>query len=103
MTLPLSLGHLPFFPSGLTWVLAPSTPLDEADNEQDQNKECDGTHEPDEPALGGDVGLVVGVSWERQSTGVGERKWGRWGKARLDYRPSGIQCSGQHAGPLPCC
>lgn len=47
----------------LTWVLAAATPLDEADDEQDQHQEGDGAHEPNEPALGGDVGLVVGVSW----------------------------------------
>lgn len=46
-----------------TWVLATSTPLDETDDKQDQHQEGDGTHEPNEPALGGDVGLVVGVSW----------------------------------------
>lgn len=48
----------------LTWVLAASTPLDEADDEQDQHQERNGTHEPDEPALGGDVRVVVGVSWQ---------------------------------------
>lgn len=47
----------------LTWVLAASTPLDETDDEQNQHQEGDGAHEPDEPALGGDVRLVVGVSW----------------------------------------
>ena len=52
-------------PLTLTWVLATTTPLDEADDEQNQHQEGDGTHEPDEPALGGDVSLVVGVSWGR--------------------------------------
>lgn len=49
----------------LTWVLAAPTPLDETDDEQDQHQEGDGAHQPDEPALGGEVGLgpVVGVSW----------------------------------------
>lgn len=51
-------------PPPLTWVLATSTPLDKADNEQDQHQKGDGTHEPDEPALGGDVCLVIGVSWQ---------------------------------------
>lgn len=46
-----------------TWVLAAPTPLDETDDEQDQHQEGDGTHEPNEPALGGNVCLVVGVSW----------------------------------------
>lgn len=45
-----------------TWVLATTAPLDETDDEQDQHQEGDGAHEPDEPALGDDVGLVVGVS-----------------------------------------
>lgn len=50
--------------SQLTWVLAAATPLDEADDEQDQHQEGDGTHESDEPALRGDICLVVGVSWQ---------------------------------------
>lgn len=54
-------SHLP---PHLTWVLAATAPLDEADDEQDQHQKGDGTHEPDEPALGGDVCLVIGVSWQ---------------------------------------
>lgn len=54
-----------------TWVLAASTPLDETDDEQDQYQQGDGAHEPDEPALGSDVCLVVGVSW--------------WGRARSKH------------------
>lgn len=48
----------------LTWVLAAAAPLDEADDEQDQHQKGDGTHEPDEPALGSDVCLVIGVRWQ---------------------------------------
>lgn len=53
----------PTHPMHPTWVLATSTPLDETDDKQDQHQEGDGAHEPNEPALGGDVGLAVGVSW----------------------------------------
>lgn len=50
--------------SGLTWVFPTATPLDEADDEQDQNDEGDGTHQADEPALGRNVHLVyVGCRW----------------------------------------
>lgn len=45
----------------LTGVLAAATPLDETDDEQDQHQQGDGTHESDEPALGGNVCLIVGV------------------------------------------
>lgn len=45
----------------LTGVLAAATPLDETDDEQDQHQQGDGTHESDEPALGGNVRLIVGV------------------------------------------
>lgn len=43
---------------GLTWVFAPATPLDEADDEEDQYDEGNGTHQANEPALGGYVHLV---------------------------------------------
>lgn len=45
----------------LTCVLPSSTSLNEANNEQDENEQCDGAHESDEPALCGDVGVVVTV------------------------------------------
>lgn len=48
--------------SGLTWIFAPTTPLDEADDEEDQYDEGDGTHQANEPALSGYVYLVY-VSW----------------------------------------
>lgn len=60
---PLALSPKPAPLTHLTWVLAASTPLDETDDEQGQHQEGDGTHEPNEPALGGDVRLVVGVGW----------------------------------------
>lgn len=66
-------------PIHLTWVFATSTPLDEADDEQDQHQEGDGTHEPNEPALGGDVCLVIGVSWwgRARSKHTSDFPWGR--------------------------
>lgn len=60
---PLALSPKPTPLTPLTWVLAASTPLDETDDEQGQHQEGDGTHESNEPALGGDVRLVVGVGW----------------------------------------
>lgn len=45
----------------LTWILPAAAPLDEADDEQDEHEEGDGAHEADEPALRGDVHLVLGV------------------------------------------
>lgn len=38
-----------------TWVFAPFVPLDEADYEEDQDEERDGTHQSYKPALGRDV------------------------------------------------
>lgn len=57
----LALSPEPAPRTHLTGVLAAATPLDETDDEQDQHQQGDGTHEPDEPALGGDICLVVGV------------------------------------------
>ena len=48
--------------SGLTWVFAPTTPLDEADDEKDQYDKGDGTHQANEPALSGYV-YLVDVGW----------------------------------------
>lgn len=46
----------------LTWVFSPTTPLDEADDEQDQYDEGNGTHQANKPALSGYVHLVY-VGW----------------------------------------
>lgn len=48
----------------LTWVLPSSAPLNEANDQQNEDQESDGTHQPDEPALGRDVHVVLGVGWE---------------------------------------
>lgn len=53
----------------LTWVFPTSAPFNEADDEQDKDQESDGTHQPDEPALRGDVHVVLGVSWEENGKG----------------------------------
>lgn len=61
-----------------TWVLATTAPLDETDDEQDQHQEGYGAHEPNEPALGGDVGPVVGVSCgEARSKHVKDFSWAK--------------------------
>lgn len=44
--------------SGLTRVFSTTTPLNKADNEEDQYDESDGTHQANEPALSGYVYLV---------------------------------------------
>lgn len=62
----------------LTWVLATTTPLDEADDEKDQHQKGDGTHEPDEPALGGNVCLVIGISWQGEWEANHEPLLGEW-------------------------
>lgn len=41
----------------LTGVFPSLIPLDEADNEEDQDEQSDGTHEANEPSLSGDVYL----------------------------------------------
>lgn len=48
----------------LTWVLAPFVPPDKAGNKENQNKQGNGTHEANKPALGSDVHLPTGHSWE---------------------------------------
>lgn len=41
----------------LTGVFPSLIPLDEADNEEDQDEQSNGTHEANEPSLSGDVYL----------------------------------------------
>ena len=55
-------------PLSLTGVFASFVPLDEADDEQDEDDEGDGTHQPYEPALGGDVHLVLTVGCRHART-----------------------------------
>lgn len=50
----------------LTRVLPSLIPLDEADNEEDQDEQSDGTHEANEPALSGDVHLSARHSWPEE-------------------------------------
>lgn len=60
--------------SDLTWVFASTAPFDEADDEEDQYDQGDGTHQADEPALSCDIYLVyVGWRHETQSGTGGER------------------------------
>lgn len=49
----------------LTWVFPSFVPLDEADDEEDQDEQRDGTHEADEPSLSGDVHLSARLGWRR--------------------------------------
>lgn len=55
---------------GTTWIFAAFVPLDEAHNEQDQDEEGNGAHQPDEPPLSGDVDLPAGCSWVEHSRGL---------------------------------
>lgn len=57
----------------LTWVFPSLVPLDEADNEEDQDEQGDGTHQADEPSLSSDVHLSAGHGWHTGERG-GERK-----------------------------
>lgn len=50
----------------LTRVLSSLIPLDEADNEEDQDEQSDGTHQADEPSLSGDVHLSARHSWPEE-------------------------------------
>lgn len=50
----------------LTRVFSSLIPLDEADDEEDQDEESDGTHEADEPSLSGDVHLSARHSWPQE-------------------------------------
>lgn len=54
----------------LTRVFPSLIPLDEADNEEDQDEESDGTHEANEPSLSGDVHLSACHSWPKEETKV---------------------------------
>lgn len=47
----------------VTWIFASFVPLDEADYEKDQDEESYGAHQPDKPALGGDVHLSAGYGY----------------------------------------
>lgn len=49
----------------LTWVFPSFVPLDEADDEEDQDEQRDGTHQADEPSLSGDVHLSARHGWRR--------------------------------------
>lgn len=44
----------------LTRVFPSFIPLDEADYEQDEDEQSDGTHQTNEPSLSGDVHLSAG-------------------------------------------
>lgn len=50
----------------LTRVFPSLIPLDEADNEEDQDEQSDGTHEANEPSLCGDVHLSARHSWPEE-------------------------------------
>lgn len=50
----------------LTRVFPSLIPLDEADDEEDQNEQSDGTHEANEPSLSGDVHLSARHSWPEE-------------------------------------
>lgn len=50
----------------LTRVFSSLIPLDEADNEEDQDEQSDGTHEANEPSLSGDVHLSACHSWPEE-------------------------------------
>lgn len=45
----------------VTWIFPSSASFDKANNEQDENEECNGTHETNEPTLRGNVDLVRNV------------------------------------------
>lgn len=47
----------------LTWVFPSLVPLDEADNEEDQDEQGDGTHQADEPSLSSNVHLSASHGW----------------------------------------
>ena len=51
-----------------TWVLPSPAPLDEADDEEEEHDDGHGTHDADQPALGGEVHLVSGIGWRRRGT-----------------------------------
>lgn len=51
----------------LTRVFSSFIPLNEADNENNQDEESDGTHESNEPSLSGDVHLSACHSWPEEN------------------------------------
>lgn len=53
---------------GCTWVFPPSAPLDKADNEEDEHNESHSTHYSNEPALSGDVHLVLSINCVQTKT-----------------------------------
>lgn len=53
----------------LTRVFSSLIPLDEADNEKDEDEECDGAHEANEPSLCSDVHLSACHSWPGEQNG----------------------------------
>lgn len=75
--------------SSLTWVFAPTTPLDEADDEKDQYDKCNGTHQANEPALSGYV-YLVDVGWRHTQSirRVGGEKREEWehSESQLTYQ-----------------
>lgn len=50
----------------LTRVFPSFIPLNEADDEEDQDEQSDGTHEANEPSLSGDVHLSACHSWPEE-------------------------------------
>ena len=56
-----------------TWVFASLVSLDEADNEEDEDEEGNGTHEADEPALCSNVHLPTGHGYGGEGETVSAR------------------------------
>lgn len=53
-----------------TWVFPSSAPLDETHNQQDENEKSHRAHDPNEPALCGDVHLVLSIDCTNIDTHV---------------------------------
>lgn len=49
-----------------TGIFPSLVPLDEADDEEDQDEQGDGTHEANEPSLSGDVHLSARHRWQEE-------------------------------------